>query len=82
MLLLKIEPDRWEQVSQYSGGIGAISFAIGIILSRFAEGIGADFLSGLLMGLSVVANLLALTLFGRYKRYREEIRRNLIPNSP
>lgn len=81
MLLRNIGPDKWEHVSQYSGGIGALSLAIGIILSRFAEGLAIDFLAGLLMGISVIANIFALALFGRYKRYKEEIQRKTIPET-
>jgi uncharacterized membrane protein len=75
MLIQKLNPEKWGQVSRYSGAIGCLAFAIGIIISRFASYIISDFMVGLLLGISVVANLLAISLFGKYKRYQMEIQR-------
>ena len=55
--------NRILQNSRHALGIGMFCFVIGIILSRYFEGIRlADFLAGMFMGLSVVFNITGLIL--------------------
>ena len=75
MLLRKYNKEMWMQMPQYSGAIGGLSLAIGLILNQFAEGIMIDFVSGLLLGIALVANLFSLVMFGRYKRSNDELAR-------
>jgi hypothetical protein len=68
MLLRRLKPEYWGIGGQYLIGFGGLCLALGLILDRFGERTTSNFLAGLLMGLSLVANVVGLVLFGRYKR--------------
>ena len=78
MLLRKLKPEKWGAASQYFGSIGGLALAIGLILGRFSDHVVSDFMQGLLLGLSLVANVMSLILFGRFKRYRSEAQSQMI----
>lgn len=65
MLLRKIAPEKRAEFQRFSAAIGGFSLCIAILLDRFAEHIVTDFVSGMLYGLAVVFNIVALMLFGK-----------------